>query len=822
MFKKFLAAVALIATFATSTASALSSGDEPFTGPAKSDGIISNFTVTNGTFSPALGEKAVISYKLSKDAVTSAYVVSKDNGIVAKFSDYKKTVSQPAPATVDASFPWNGKVDENNDNSAALPNGIYYFKVIAYGADGVTVVGKIEQAIVVASVTSDNNPAPKVSNTVVSDKAFSAVEGEATDVSFEIDKSAYTKVVVKDGSKVIATLDNGTKFHLATEKLSVSWNGKDSTGKVVANKVYTISITASNDQGDTSEFVNVEVITGGAQSKGIIENFSLNPSKTWNPEDGELEINYELSEDASFVVIEAKKGNKVVEIVDDEFVNDEDYEETWDGTDDDGDIVDEGTWTITLRADAYTVSETIVVSYDKPDFVEAFVTKDSIDPTKDEFTNLVFKVDTTSNVTVEVYQGTNKEATLLKDEEVRKNKWYAVEFDGVDNNGDEVNEGTDWRFKITAESTADNDIDSSTTVGFTVAEDDVSDKKANITNDYTSPIIFDEETNSELVFNYDLDEDAEVYLAIYEGNSTAGDEEAELMDYKSQDAKEGHTVKWNVQNDDGKELDDGIYTYKLISKAEDGGSKETEIGRFVVGNVGGYTTDDDNDDEDDEDEDDDDDVLVTTCGGYTDTQFVGTNDYETCVAIEWATARGIFNGYADGSFGPYNNISRAEVLKVAFEAFDNVVILPSDGTKLGFSDTDHSAWYMPYIRTGKFYGMVAGYPDGTFKQANNVSRVEFLKFVLEASESFTGYKVPNYSFSYFADVDTNAADQAWFKNYAGVAYEMGLMNFSDSYGYGAAVNLNPAKPMTRGEVALTLYRMYNAGLLGFYDEMFAE
>ena len=50
---------------------------------------------------------------------------------------------------------------------------------------------------------------------------------------------------------------------------------------------------------------------------------------------------------------------------------------------------------------------------------------------------------------------------------------------------------------------------------------------------------------------------------------------------------------------------------------------------------------------------------------------------------------------------------------------------------------------MPYVRTAKFYGMLQGYSDGSAGVTKNISRAEFLKFTLKASEAFTGYTVPN-------------------------------------------------------------------------------
>jgi hypothetical protein len=137
---------------------------------------------------------------------------------------------------------------------------------------------------------------------------------------------------------------------------------------------------------------------------------------------------------------------------------------------------------------------------------------------------------------------------------------------------------------------------------------------------------------------------------------------------------------------------------------------------------------------------------------------------------------------------------------------DNVNILPLDGTNQGFSDLDPNAWYMPYVRTAKFYGMLHGYPDGEAKLANNINRAEILKLALEAADAFEGYTIPNAVSSSYTDV----ADDVWFVDYANVAYTYILF---DDYNIGTNWYLSPANLVTRSEVALLLYRMHMNGLI---------
>lgn len=246
-----------------------------------------------------------------------------------------------------------------------------------------------------------------------------------------------------------------------------------------------------------------------------------------------------------------------------------------------------------------------------------------------------------------------------------------------------------------------------------------------------------------------------------------------------------HVLSWNGKDNNGRIVADGFYTVEVTALAGDERAVSTRL------------------------------VLVDTpeksylgCGGYWDTKHL--NDDELCKAIEWVTSSGIFHGYADGSFGHAQKITRSEVLKVLLEAFKDVPILPGYGFESGFWDLDNTAWYMPYVRTAKFYGMLHGYPDGSARLGNNINRVEFLKLALEASESFTSFKIPTYHYSYYVDV--NERKRPWYLNYAGVAHSYELFDHYTRY-TGGPRYLNPGELVTRGEVAKLLYRMNLYGLL---------
>lgn len=807
MLKKFLAALGLVAMLSTSMAFASNTG--PDGNPVPSDGsYISNANATY-SFNPTKAETASITFTLAKNAEILAYVTNKSGVTVATFAG---TAANYQPTNAGAvAYTWNGKL-----NGTALPDDKYTVNVFVKANGGI-----VDSFVQTVKISNVNKLAPAITGLKFDPATFSPATGGNTYAYFTADKNGFITAQIMQGNTVVRTFSDYSNSYFDADSFSIEWDGLDDDGNVVDDGTYKLKVTTSSNGGSDPE-VNVmttpvTVLTSGPTTGGSVKNFYLDPANTWNPLKGGLDIHYQLNQKVKSLNIQAKRNDgsitKVIKVLSDKNIDSGYYTETWDGTDDIGNYIDGGTWTINIIADGVTVSKNVTAKYTQPAVVEAFVSKDSFDPSKNEMQNFVFKIDAKAVVTVEAYKGsTQKETTLISEKTVQKNNWYTVSWDGRDSDGAQVDNGTDWNFKITVKNETAQDLIASKSVNFQVAQDTVSDKKANVTNDTTYPVVYDDQQSEAIEFDYSLDQDASVFMAVYEGNSTGGKAKATLMDYVEQSSGD-HNVSWDGRDVNGKKLVDGTYSYKIIAKVGNN-YKETETGTFVIGNAGEYistkptptpvptptptptpvpTP-----------------VYSQDCGGYVDTKYVINQNYEMCQAIAWVTQQGIFSGYGDGSFAPNTAITRSEVLKVVLKSFPNITLLPSDGSNQGFWDADPVQWYMPYIRTAKFYNMLQGYKDGSAGVIKHISRAEFLKFALKGSAAFTGYQVPSYSFSYYADVDANSA---WYKDFAGVAYDMGFFGYN--YSNGSKAYLNPDKEITRGEVALVLYKMYNNYLLGY-------
>lgn len=154
-------------------------------------------------------------------------------------------------------------------------------------------------------------------------------------------------------------------------------------------------------------------------------------------------------------------------------------------------------------------------------------------------------------------------------------------------------------------------------------------------------------------------------------------------------------------------------------------------------------------------------------------------------------SEGVIEGYEDGTYRPESLINRAEFLKIALEATRVDLDI---STPTGFSDTDNSAWYAPYLRKAKAEGWIQGYPDGTFRPEQNINKVEALKMLGEIQEwdRLALPEVPEASFK-----DTYRF--IWYSPYVYFAKEKGLLFEEKEYLY-------PAQEINRGYMAELVYR----------------
>lgn len=115
--------------------------------------------------------------------------------------------------------------------------------------------------------------------------------------------------------------------------------------------------------------------------------------------------------------------------------------------------------------------------------------------------------------------------------------------------------------------------------------------------------------------------------------------------------------------------------------------------------------------------------------------FPDTNGTDYGTAFAYLQEEGILNGYSDGFARPDFPLNRVEALKVILKAngqFDSRIAYYEKKTPPIplFSDVDQQQWYAPYLETAFEYGIVTGYPDGTFRPGKLLSTEEAVTMLM--------------------------------------------------------------------------------------------
>lgn len=170
------------------------------------------------------------------------------------------------------------------------------------------------------------------------------------------------------------------------------------------------------------------------------------------------------------------------------------------------------------------------------------------------------------------------------------------------------------------------------------------------------------------------------------------------------------------------------------------------------------------------------------------TDFGSSDNYYD--AVSYLYKEGTIQGYPDGSFKPNKSVSRVEALKFIFKGLDQNL---KSGLTFSFSDASVGEWYSDYLATAYSLGVVQGYSDGSFKPAQGVNRVEFLKMIFATLDVTIDPVV-------LEDPYLDVNNLAWYAPYVQYAKEKNLFPLAGSY-------FEPSDAMSRLEVAEVIYRL---------------
>ncbi len=172
--------------------------------------------------------------------------------------------------------------------------------------------------------------------------------------------------------------------------------------------------------------------------------------------------------------------------------------------------------------------------------------------------------------------------------------------------------------------------------------------------------------------------------------------------------------------------------------------------------------------------------------------------HPTFQAVEYLKVKGVLQGYADGTFKPDAKVNRAEALKIIVAP-----VVPEGGlsaTTSVYSDVPAGSWYLPYAEAARqIFGIIDGPPKTTtFAPTRNVNKAEFIKMTLLAQRIDPMSALSELRGGLATDV---ASSSEWFYPYIRFAVASSMTMVDET---GA---LNPGQELTRGQVAIFLYRL---------------
>ena len=151
---------------------------------------------------------------------------------------------------------------------------------------------------------------------------------------------------------------------------------------------------------------------------------------------------------------------------------------------------------------------------------------------------------------------------------------------------------------------------------------------------------------------------------------------------------------------------------------------------------------------------------------------------------------GLIAGYPDGTFRPDRSISRAEFMTLVNRSYGYTAT-----AAISFSDVKADAWYYNAVAIAKAAGYISGYPDGSMKPDYPISREEAATIIMNINRLQANEEA--------ASKYTDVTHMVWSRGAVGAVSLANLMNGYPDGSFG------PQAAIKRGETVVTLDRSNN-------------
>ncbi len=190
-------------------------------------------------------------------------------------------------------------------------------------------------------------------------------------------------------------------------------------------------------------------------------------------------------------------------------------------------------------------------------------------------------------------------------------------------------------------------------------------------------------------------------------------------------------------------------------------------------------------------------VKKTITDYYTDMgNYAWASDY-----VLDLTEAGIVTGYGDKLYGPGNNLTRAEFMKMLVNACGLADVTATSS----FTDVEKDAWYYVYVASAEKLGLATGYGNGLFGVNDPITREDTVTLIYRAAK-LKGIPFEKYSIGAltFEDKDQIAS---YATDAVKALYGAGL--YLDTSDNSKLTTFEPKGYASRAYVAVVLDQIYN-------------
>jgi len=177
--------------------------------------------------------------------------------------------------------------------------------------------------------------------------------------------------------------------------------------------------------------------------------------------------------------------------------------------------------------------------------------------------------------------------------------------------------------------------------------------------------------------------------------------------------------------------------------------------------------------------------------------------------VYYLACHGVISGYSDGTFKPFNQTTRQQMVKIIVLGFQVPIQTPAAGVYT-FTDVPSSSIFFNLVETAAAHGIVSGYTCGTtpgepcdsaarkyFRPANNVTRGQLAKITVLTA----GWTLINPPSATFSDVPVGSI----FYSAIETAVCHSILSGYNDHTY------RPANNATRGQISKIVYNAIGSG-----------